>query len=395
MKLLTYAEKYRKNRLFGFHLQRLKIMNIAVNTNEDIVKIDFSGDFIRFSDDTELKSLYSLLAKQKYSKIIAADSGVGKWDSSLLVILFDLGKYAQANNLIFDYSYMNKGVKGLTDLAFSVDRKPTPANSVKLPFLAAVGDWGLNLIGSTKRGFGFLKDVCDSVFRFFRFKAVMRGVDFLFALEDCGYKAVSIVSLISFMVGLILAFVGAVQLQMFGAEVYVAALVAIGMTRIMGAVMAGIIMAGRTGASYAATIGTMQVNEEVDALKTFGIPIMDFLVLPRILALMVTMPLLTILADFMGMVGGVFVSVVLLGVSYEEYWNMSLAALKLNNFLVGVFHGWIFGAIIALCGCYFGIKSGKNADSVGKATTSAVVYSIVWIVVATGVITVICNRIGV
>lgn len=395
MKLLTYAEKYRKNRLFGFHLQRLKIMNIAVNTNEDIVKIDFSGDFIRFSDDTELKSLYSLLAKQKYSKIIAADSGVGKWDSSLLVILFDLGKYAQANNLIFDYSYMNKGVKGLTDLAFSVDRKPTPANSVKLPFLAAVGDWGLNVIGSTKRGFGFLKDVCDSVFRFFRFKAVMRGVDFLFALEDCGYKAVSIVSLISFMVGLILAFVGAVQLQMFGAEVYVAALVAIGMTRIMGAVMAGIIMAGRTGASYAATIGTMQVNEEVDALKTFGIPIMDFLVLPRILALMVTMPLLTILADFMGMVGGVFVSVVLLGVSYEEYWNMSLAALKLNNFLVGVFHGWIFGAIIALCGCYFGIKSGKNADSVGKATTSAVVYSIVWIVVATGVITVICNRIGV
>jgi phospholipid/cholesterol/gamma-HCH transport system permease protein len=384
-----------KIRLFGFHLQRLKIMNIAVSTNEDIVKIDFSGDFIRFSDDTELKSLYSLLAKQKYSKIIAADSGVGKWDSSLLVILFDLGKYAQANNLIFDYSYMNKGVKGLTDLAFSVDRKPTPANSVKLPFLAAVGDWGLNVIGSTKRGFGFLKDVCASVFRFFRFKAVMRGVDFLFALEDCGYKAVSIVSLISFMVGLILAFVGAVQLQMFGAEVYVAALVAIGMTRIMGAVMAGIIMAGRTGASYAATIGTMQVNEEVDALKTFGIPIMDFLVLPRILALTVTMPLLTILADFMGMVGGVFVSVVLLGVSYEEYWNMSLAALKLNNFLVGVFHGWIFGIIIALCGCYFGIKSGKNADSVGKATTSAVVYSIVWIVVATGVITVICNRIGV
>ncbi len=381
--------------MFGFHLQRLKIMNIAVSTNEDIVKIDFSGDFIRFSDDTELKSLYSLLAKQKYSKIIAADSGVGKWDSSLLVILFDLGKYAQANNLIFDYSYMNKGVKGLTDLAFSVDRKPTPANSVKLPFLAAVGDWGLNVIGSTKRGFGFLKDVCASVFRFFRFKAVMRGVDFLFALEDCGYKAVSIVSLISFMVGLILAFVGAVQLQMFGAEVYVAALVAIGMTRIMGAVMAGIIMAGRTGASYAATIGTMQVNEEVDALKTFGIPIMDFLVLPRILALTVTMPLLTILADFMGMVGGVFVSVVLLGVSYEEYWNMSLAALKLNNFLVGVFHGWIFGIIIALCGCYFGIKSGKNADSVGKATTSAVVYSIVWIVVATGVITVICNRIGV
>ena len=370
-------------------------MGIEVHTEGTAFQVVFSGDFICFSDNKTLKSLYALLAKQKPQRIVAFDKGVKKWDSSLLVILFDLGKYAQMQGISFDYSDMSKGIKGLIDLAFSVDRKPTPPSYAKQPFLAAVGDWGINLVTSTQNGLIFLCDVFSSVIRFFRFKAVMRGVDFLFALENCGYKAVAIVSLVSFMVGLILAFVGAVQLQMFGAEIYVAALVAIGMTRIMGAVMSAVIMAGRTGASYAATIGTMQVNEEIDALKTFGIPVMDFLVLPRILALAITMPLLTVLADFMGMVGGAFVSVILLGVSYAEYWNMSVASLRLNNFLVGVFHGWVFGIIIALCGCYFGIKSGKNADSVGKATTSAVVYSIVWIVVATGIITVICNRMGV
>ena len=151
--------------------------------------------------------------------------------------------------------------------------------------------------------------------------------------------------------------------------------------------MVGIIMAGRTGASYAATIGTMQVNEEIDALKTMGIPVTDFLVLPRILALVITMPFLTILADFMGILGGAAVGVFMLDIAPPEYWKYSLNAFKMGNFLVGLFHGFVFGIIIALCGCYYGVNCGRNADSVGFATTRAVVSSIVWMIVMTGFIT--------
>ena len=155
----------------------------------------------------------------------------------------------------------------------------------------------------------------------------------------------------------------------------------------MGAIMAGIIMSGRTGASYAASIGTMQVNEELDALKTMGISVIDFLVLPRILSLIITMPILVMLADFMGILGGAFVGIALLNIPSSEYFKYAIDAFGLTNFLVGIFHGFIFGFIIALCGCYYGINSGKNADSVGLATTKAVVSSIVWMIVLTGLIT--------
>jgi phospholipid/cholesterol/gamma-HCH transport system permease protein len=159
----------------------------------------------------------------------------------------------------------------------------------------------------------------------------------------------------------------------------------------MGAIMVGIIMAGRTGASYAATIGTMQVNEELDALKTMGIPSVDFLVLPRILSLIISMPILVMLSDFMGMMGGAFVGTFLLEISPEEYWKYAMNSFGLVNFLVGIFHGIVFGVIISLCGCYYGIYCGRNADSVGKATTKAVVSSIVWMIVLTGIITWICE----
>ena len=159
--------------------------------------------------------------------------------------------------------------------------------------------------------------------------------------------------------------------------------------------MTGIIMAGRTGASYAANIGTMQVNEETDALKTMGISVCDFLVLPRLMALILTMPLLTILADFMGIIGGGFVGVVLLDIPFYEYLKFSLEAFSVGNFLVGIFHGFVFGIVIALCGCYFGVRCGKNADSVGKATTCAVVTSIVWMIVVTGIITLIFQVLGI
>ncbi|OPZ76237.1 MAG: putative phospholipid ABC transporter permease protein MlaE [Alphaproteobacteria bacterium ADurb.Bin438] len=159
----------------------------------------------------------------------------------------------------------------------------------------------------------------------------------------------------------------------------------------MGALMTGIIIAGKTGASYAATIGTMQVNEEIDALKTLGISEIDFLLIPRMISLMLMMPLLAVFSDLLGVLGGGFVGVFLLDLPLSEYIDASLKALFLNHFLIGILHGFVFGIVIAFCGCYHGIKCKKDAESVGKATTNAVVSSIVFIIVATSIITILCE----
>jgi phospholipid/cholesterol/gamma-HCH transport system permease protein len=206
-------------------------------------------------------------------------------------------------------------------------------------------------------------------------------------LEECGAQALPIVSLISMLVGLILAFIGAIQLRIFGAQIFVADLVAIGMVRLMGAVMTGVIMAGRTGAAFAAQIGTMQVNEEIDALKTFGISPVAFLVLPRMIALIVMMPLLCLYADVMGILGGLVVGTGFLDITLTEYVNRTREAVSLTHLWVGLFHSTVFGVLVAMAGCMRGMQCGRSASAVGEATTSAVVTSIVAIVVATAVIT--------
>ena len=182
---------------------------------------------------------------------------------------------------------------------------------------------------------------------------------------------------------------------MFGAQIYVANLVAIGMTREMGAMMAAIIMAGRTGAAYAAQLGTMQVNEEIDALRTLGIDPIDFLVLPRMVALILMMPLLCVYAIILGIFGGFLVGVLMLDITPQQYWSQTIAWLRLNDFLIGITKSVIFGVIIAISGCLRGIQSGRSAASVGEAATAAVVTAIIWIVVADGLFAVITNIIGV
>jgi phospholipid/cholesterol/gamma-HCH transport system permease protein len=175
----------------------------------------------------------------------------------------------------------------------------------------------------------------------------------------------------------------------------VADLVGIAMVRVMGAVMTGVIMAGRTGASYAAQIGTMQVNEEIDALKTLGISPMEFLILPRMLALTLMLPLLCVYADIMGILGGLIVGVAMLDLNPAAYLAETKSTLSLANMWVGLFHSAVFGIIISLTGCLRGLQCGRSAAAVGQATTSAVVTAIVWMVIATAFITFACNLLGI
>ncbi len=370
-------------------------MSLTYQQSKDTLTVGLAGDFLHYDVPVEKQTLYDLSASEPIQKIVVQNNALGQWDSSLVVVLYQLAQIAKKKNIPCQWVDIPAGLRRLIDLALAVDRQPPSRDGQAVDWLTRVGDNTVIVLHAVRRGLAFMGQTAVSFGRLIAGNAVMRPVDFGFALEACGPKALGIVTLISFMVGLILAFVGAIQLLIFGAQIYVASLVTIAMIRIMGAIMVGIIMAGRTGASYAATIGTMQVNEEVDALRTMGVPITDFLVLPRVIALMITMPLLTMLADFMGMAGGMFVGVMMLDIAPEEYWKYAWDAFGLQNFLVGVFHGWVFGFIIALCGCYYGVHCGRNADSVGVATTKAVVSAIVWMIVITGLITVVCEALGV
>lgn len=258
-----------------------------------------------------------------------------------------------------------------------------------------MADTTFEFVRTSKEMFAFIGEAALAFGKLFCGKANFRRTDLMNVIQESGAQALPIVTLISALVGLIFAFVGALQLKLFGAQIYVADIVGIAMVRVMGAIMTGIIMAGRTGASFAAQIGTMQVNEEVDALKTLGISPMEFLVLPRMLALALMMPLLCLYADLMGIIGGMIVGVFMLDLNFMEYYNQTKAAVALTHLWVGLFHSAVFGVLIALAGCLKGMQCGRSASAVGSATTSAVVTGIVSIIVSTAIITLVCEVLGI
>lgn len=257
--------------------------------------------------------------------------------------------------------------------------------------LERIGNSAISVAGRVRDVTKFVIKIFNALKLMLCRRTVTRRIDLWIEIDKAGLRAIPIVGMISFMIGVIIAFVGNMQLKMFGAEIYVAALVSISTIRILGAIMTGIIMAGRTGASYAAEIGTMRANEEIDALHTMGISPIQFLVLPRVLALTITMPILTIIADILAIFGGMCVAIAIMNVSVIEYWHTTVDWLSFNNFAIGVLHGWLFGWVIAIAGCWYGMNTTKNADGVGHATTRAVVAGIVWCIVVTAILTLIFN----
>ena len=222
----------------------------------------------------------------------------------------------------------------------------------------------------------------------------MRWVDVLANIRDAGPSALIIVSVVNFLIGAILAFVGAVQLRKFAADIYVANLVGLAMVREMAAVMTAIIMAGRTGGAYAARIATMQGNEEIDALQVIGIPVSDYIVLPSILALVFTMPFLYLYGCLVGMFGGFVVSIAMLNITGVGYFNQTLGAVPLDQFAFGFVKSIAFAILIGVTSCQIGLKSGRSAADVGMAATQAVVTGIVGVIALDSVFAVLADVVG-
>ncbi len=321
---------------------------------------------------------------------------LASWDSGLLTFLVNVGKFCSSQKIVLKSDGLPPGAQRLLELASAVpEKKDARQAEGRVKFLASLGNQTVELFHSAGEMLEFLGDTVIAVLRLLSGKAQYRRSDLGLITQAVSAQALPIVSLICFLVGLILAFIGAIQLKLFGAQIYVADLVGIAMVRLMAAIMTGIVMAGRTGGAFAAQLGTMQVNQEIDALKTLGISPMEFLVLPRMLALAVMMPLLCLYANIMGILGGMVVGVGLLNIGFIEYYNETAKAVGLWNLGIGLFSGLVFGVIVALAGCMRGMQCGRSASAVGDAATSAVVTAIIGIIVSTAVITILCNFLGI
>ena len=288
------------------------------------------------------------------------------WDSSVLAFLVEVSELCRIRGIDMDRTSLPSGLRRLLDLAEAVpEKKGARQETVETHFLERIGNSAIGAGMSLGEMLAFLGDMTITFVRLFRMKVRFRAVDLFLLIQQSGAQALPIVPLISFLVGVILAFVGAVQLKQFGAQIYVADLVGIAMIREMGAMMTGIIMAGRTGAAFAAQLGTMKVTQEIDAFTTMGFSPLEFLVLPRVIALVLMMPLLCLYADFVGVLGGAAIGVGMLDLSWTTYFRETANAIDLTDVFGGVFKSSVYGVLIALAGCLRGIQCGNSSSAVG------------------------------
>ncbi|MGD8206572.1 MAG: ABC transporter permease [Thiohalocapsa sp.] len=323
-------------------------------------------------------------------------SRLGPWDSSLVTFVAGMQRLCRERGIECDLAELPPGLQALLHMAQAAPEKSATghAEQQRDSFLRRFGSDFLDLVQSTGEIMAFLGEGVLAVRRFLLGRARFRHSEFWVIVQESGADALPIVSLVSFLVGMILGYIGDQQLAEFGARIYVADLVGLATVVQMGALITAIVMAGRTGAAFAAQIGSMQVNEEIDALRTLGISPMEFLVLPRMLALILMTPLLAIYANLLGILGGAFVGTVVGGLTLTAYLVETQAAIGWNHITQGLICATVYGAIVAASGCLRGMQCGRSAAAVGQATTSAVVTAIVFIVIAAAVLTIIFDAVG-
>lgn len=361
----------------------------------DMLRIRLAGNWLLRAPRPGTDALEREIADLPPRRAIFDGSGIGEWDSAVLTWLERVQRMLEARSIPSDRGGLPAGIQRLMALAEAVpEKKGARGTGATAPFVQRVGEAAIAAGEGAIEFLGFVGEAARASWNLLRMRARMPVADLFLFIQGTGIEALGIVALISFLVGLILAFVGAVQLKQFGATIYVANLVEIGMAREMGAIMTGIIMAGRTGAAFAAQLGTMKVTEEIDALRTLGIDPVEYLVLPRLFALTLMMPLLCLYSDVVGIAGGAAVGIGMLGITPAQYLQQTLYYATMTQFVIGIAKAGVFGILVALSGCLRGMQCGDSASAVGDAATSAVVTSIVLIVVADGIFAVMLDALG-
>jgi phospholipid/cholesterol/gamma-HCH transport system permease protein len=368
---------------------------MSVRRNGDgIVRVGIEGDWTTRSVLPGVDSIEKEVSGSGTgTKALEFDhTDLRNWNSGLMIFVLKCHDLCEKHKIEFRFNTLPPGVAKLIQLAQAVpEKKDAVRSETRPPMLQRIGESGISVWAGGKGMLTFIGENVQAFAKMLRGQAQFRWSDVFLVMQECGPRALGIVALINFLMGLILAFVGATQLARFGASIYTADLVAIATVREMSCIMTGIIMCGRTGAAFAAQLGTMKVNQEIEAFQTFGINAVEFLVLPRMLALILMMPLLCLFADLISIAGGFFVSTMMLHITPALYLHRTIESITLASFLLGIFKGGYFGVVVALTGCLRGIQCGNNAAAVGLATTSAVVTGITAIIASDGVFAVICN----
>jgi len=338
-------------------------------------------------------ALPDLPAPDLAGPVAVTATALQSWDAVLAGRLWQQLEPLMRRAVSVDLNGLPQGLQEVLALALNAAPPATDTPDPQPPGpVTRVGARALGAWDTRRESLSFVGEVLLSLGRWLRGASDMRTSDLMWQIEQTGPRSLPIVSLVCFLVGLIVAYMGAAQLQRFGAQTYIADLVTVGVVREVAALLVGIVLAGRVGAAFAAQIGSMRANEEIDALTTLGVNPFDFLVLPRVLALLIVGPMLTALGAVVGMAVGWLVAVVIYGVTSQEYVVASLDSLTLPHVLVGLIKGTVYAVLVALAGCLQGMSAGRSAQAVGDATTASVVQAIVWIVVAASVLTVVFQR---
>jgi len=366
---------------------------IIEQRSPDVLLVRVSGDWRQPTEHPGIEVIQQALTDNQSVKSVEFDTtNLSGWDSRFVAFISKRAQVVRRQNIELRDEGLPEGVRRLLRLARTVPEKmDTHRAPAKASLLRKMGEGTLAGWEGTLGLFTFLGQNLIAMGNVLRGRAQFRWVDAFLVMEQTGPQALGIVAMINFLVGLILAFVGAIELTRFGASIYVADLVGIATVREMGCIMTGIILCGRTGAAFAAQLGTMKVNEEINALQTFGISPIEFLVLPRMIALILMMPFLCIFADLISIAGGYVVSVSMLDITPTVYISRTIHIIELKSFLLGIVKGSFFGFLVAYTGCLRGMQSGYTAAAVGEATTRGVVAGISAIIAADGIFAVLSN----
>jgi phospholipid/cholesterol/gamma-HCH transport system permease protein len=336
----------------------------------------------------------ALAAGLEPGRVFLRAGALGRWDSSLPLFVFAAQEWARGRGISCETEGLPPALREVLGQLARSHETSVPVDRSE-SFLTNVGLASTDVLAKTRAILDFVGECVLAVQRVARQPGRFRWGDCFREMQQCGAMALPIVSLISFLVGVTLAYTGALVLRQFGGDIWIADMIGLSMVREMGAVMTAVVLAGRTGAAFAATLGNMKAGEEIDALETLGIPPVQFLVLPRILALAVMMPLLTMYANALGILGGMVVAYGLLSIPPAAYWVEMLTIVDLSDVASGVIKAAAFGVIIGVSGCLRGLQAERSAAGVGLAATSAVVTSLLLIVVADALFAVIFNILGI
>ncbi len=333
-----------------------------------------------------------LQGQESVRRIVVDCAELDDLDDYGLTVLLAIERLAVEQDAAFDLANVPAPVADRLRLYHweQVRRRHQPTKAVERPgWLVAIGATVLEHLTDLAFMLEFLGGAAAAVGRFLVRPRSLRWNDCILTMQRTGVEALPIVGLISFLLGLIMAFMSSVQLQQFGANIYVASLVGLAMTRELGPVMTAIVVAGRSGSAFAAEIGTMRINEEIDALTVMGFDPLSFLTTPKIVAALLVVPMLTLFSDLFAIAGGMLVGIGMLDLTVYGYINQTITTLDLFDVFWGVGKSMVFAVLIAWIGCLRGFQVRGGADAVGRATTSAVVTSIFAIVLADSIFAVI------